>query len=161
MRRSYGFALRKNNAVRVRIVLLLLAGICCCYLSQGAFSSALARLPLPVLHTSTVGLVGPAVDPGFGQANEIGVLADFGYDTARDILRVCSALSAIIMCTIALVRGRMAIRKIAADDTNRVRRISWVVTRWGFLAVMVTLFVHLVGTFAINNFGSICGGSGL
>src|SRR5439155_24770137 len=34
------------------------------------------------------GLVGAPVDPRYGQSNEVGQLADFGYDTARDISRV-------------------------------------------------------------------------
>jgi hypothetical protein len=161
MRQLPESALEKNNAARVGIVLLLAAGIICCYLNQGDVSSSLAKMPLPAFHISSGGLVGPAVDPGFGQANETGPLADYGYDTARDISRVCTTLSAIILSMIALVRGRMAIR-LAANDTNRVRKIAWVVTRWGFLTVTVTLFVHFVGTFAINNYGGLCGGgSGL
>jgi len=102
--------------------------------------------------------VGAPVDPNYGQTSEIGMFADFGYDTARDITRVCSVLSAIIMSVIALVRGRMAIRRIAADDASRLGKTVWVATRWGLLAVLVPLFVHLVSTFAINNFGGMCGG---
>ncbi len=41
------------------------------------------------------GLVGAAVDPAFGQANEVGMLADYGYDSARDISRVVTALSTV------------------------------------------------------------------
>src|SRR5271154_7387169 len=41
------------------------------------------------------GLVGPPVDPRYGQSNEVGQMADFGYDSARDISRVVTALSTI------------------------------------------------------------------
>ncbi|MBK9622851.1 MAG: hypothetical protein IPO31_27050 [Candidatus Obscuribacter sp.] len=41
------------------------------------------------------GLVGAPVDPRYGQSNEVGQLADYGYDTARDISRVVTALSTI------------------------------------------------------------------
>ncbi|HMP53092.1 MAG TPA: hypothetical protein PKD05_16195, partial [Candidatus Melainabacteria bacterium] len=41
------------------------------------------------------GLVGAPVDPRYGQSNEVGQLADFGYDTARDISRVVTALSTV------------------------------------------------------------------
>jgi len=41
------------------------------------------------------GLVGAGVDPRYGQSNEVGMLADYGYDTARDISRVVTALSTV------------------------------------------------------------------
>src|ERR1700679_4381946 len=41
------------------------------------------------------GLVGAPVDPRYGQSNEVGQLADYGYDCARDISRVVTALSTI------------------------------------------------------------------
>src|SRR6185369_7435259 len=41
------------------------------------------------------GLVGAPVDPRYGQSNEVGQMADFGYDTARDISRVVTALSTV------------------------------------------------------------------
>lgn len=41
------------------------------------------------------GLVGAPVDPRYGQSNEVGQMADFGYDQARDISRVVTALSTV------------------------------------------------------------------
>src|SRR6185369_6396987 len=41
------------------------------------------------------GLVGAPVDPRFGQSNEVGQLADYGYVTARDVSRVVTALSTV------------------------------------------------------------------
>src|SRR6202789_3389800 len=41
------------------------------------------------------GLVGAPVDPRYGQSNEVGQMADYGYDTARDISRVVTALSTV------------------------------------------------------------------
>jgi hypothetical protein len=94
------------------------------------------------------GLVGAPVDPRFGQSNEVGQLADYGYDTARDISRVVTAL--------ATVPSSMAGMKIAfgqgggGDATNVAKGLAI-----GFGGPTA---VHLIGTFAINNFGGLGGG---
>ena len=81
------------------------------------------------------GLVGAPVDPRYGQSNEVGQLADYGYDTARDISRVVTALST--------VPSSLAGMKIAKG------------LGVGFGGPTA---VHLIGTFAINNFGGLGGG---
>jgi hypothetical protein len=158
MFRLPGFALKKSIVLKVGAGLLLFVGICCCYFSQSALSSSLAGLPLPTFHAPSPELVGVPIDRSFDQTGELGAPADFGYFTARNISRLCSVLSLIIMGAIAFARRKMAIRRIAVDDTSRQLKIARITAHWGVLAVLVPLFVHLAGTFAINNFGGLCGG---
>jgi hypothetical protein len=95
------------------------------------------------------GLVGPAVDPAFGQANEVGMLADYGYDTARDISRVVTALST--------VPSSMAGMKIAFGQRDGGESAMNVAKGLG-VGFGAPTAVHLLGTFAINNFGGLGGG---
>jgi len=93
------------------------------------------------------GLVGAPVDPRYGQSNEVGQLADYGYDAARDIARLLTAIALLISIVVAIVfvRGR------------KVRTWSVYAKAAGivFLAPMV---VHLIGTFMINSCGGLGGG---
>ena len=89
------------------------------------------------------GLVGAAVDPAFGQANEVGMLADYGYDTARDISRVVTALSTGMKIAFGQRDGGESAMNVAKG------------LGVGFGAPTA---VHLLGTFAINNFGGLGGG---
>jgi hypothetical protein len=93
------------------------------------------------------GLVGAPVDPRYGQSNEVGQMADFGYDTARDISRMLTAISLLISIFVArsFLRGR---RSITRSDV-----IKAVV-----LVLAVPSIVHMMGTFMINNFGGLGGG---
>lgn len=95
-----------------------------------------------------IGLVGVPVDPRYGQSNEVGALADFGYDKARDISRITTALSFLISLLLAgaFLRGRKA-------TTNSA------IAKAVALVLVVPTIVHLVGTFLISNFGGL--GSGL
>jgi hypothetical protein len=95
------------------------------------------------------GLVGAAVDPAFGQANEVGMLADYGYDTARDISRVVTALST--------VPSSMAGMKIAFGQRDGGESAMNVAKGLG-VGFGAPTAVHLLGTFAINNFGGLGGG---
>lgn len=58
------------------------------------------------------GFVGAPVCPRFGQSNEVGQLADYGYDTARDISRVLTLISALIC-------GVIAVRLIVRPNKTR------------------------------------------
>ena len=99
------------------------------------------------------GLVGAAVDPAFGRANEVGMVADYGYDMARDISRVFTALSTIP----AVMAGAKVAHSYSQEGNaigNQVRAIGTGLTvAFGFPTV-----IHLLGIFAINNFGGLGGG---
>jgi len=91
------------------------------------------------------GLVGAPVDPRYGQAVEVGALADFGYDTARDISRIVTALSAILVWFIFPIKAR--------HSTTSTRLVLAVLER-----LAVPLLVHLAGTYMLNNYGGLGGG---
>jgi hypothetical protein len=95
------------------------------------------------------GLVGAPVDPRYGQSNEVGQLADFGYDTARDISRVVTALST--------VPSSLAGMKIAFAQRDGGEAAMNVCKGLG-VGFGGPTAVHLIGTFAINNFGGLGGG---
>ncbi|MBS1956275.1 MAG: hypothetical protein JST89_18965 [Cyanobacteria bacterium SZAS-4] len=95
------------------------------------------------------GLVGAPVDPRYGQSNEVGQMADFGYDTARDISRVVTALST--------VPSSMAGMKIAFGQRDGGESAMNVAKGLG-IGFGAPTAVHLIGTFAINNFGGLGGG---
>ncbi|MDZ4833036.1 MAG: hypothetical protein SGJ27_04475 [Candidatus Melainabacteria bacterium] len=95
------------------------------------------------------GLVGAPVDPCYGQSNEVGQLADFGYDTARDISRVVTALST--------VPSSLAGMKIAFGQRDGGESAMNVAKGLG-VGFGGPTAVHLIGTFAINNYGGLGGG---
>ena len=95
------------------------------------------------------GLVGAPVDPRFGQSNEVGQLADFGYDTARDISRVVTALSCV-PSSLAGMKIAFAQRDGGESAMNVCKGLGI-----GFGGPTA---IHLLGTFAINNFGGLGGG---
>jgi hypothetical protein len=93
------------------------------------------------------GLVGAPVDARFGQSNEVGQLADYGYDTARDISRLVTVMSLIISLLVAsaFLRSRKAITGSAIGKAIA-------------LVLVVPTVVHLMVTFMINNLGGLGGG---
>jgi hypothetical protein len=97
------------------------------------------------------GMVGADVDPAFGQANEVGQMADYGYDFARDYGRVATALSTIPFTWAGV--------KIAFghQDGALFNPARYVFTGLGVTFGGPTI-IHLLGTFAINNFGGLGGG---
>ena len=95
------------------------------------------------------GLVGAPVDPRYGQSNEVGQLADFGYDTARDVSRVVTALST--------VPSSLAGMKIAFGQRDGGEAAMNVAKGLG-VGFGGPTAVHLIGTFAINNYGGLGGG---
>ena len=72
------------------------------------------------------------------------MLADYGYDTARDISRLVTAISFLIVLFVPL-------------ETRKKDKIGVVVTELLGLAA-IPLLVHLAGTYIINNFGGLGGG---
>jgi hypothetical protein len=95
------------------------------------------------------GLVGAPVDPRYGQSNEVGMLADYGYDTARDVSRVVTALST--------VPSSLAGMKIAFGQRDGGESAMNVAKGLG-VGFGGPTAVHLIGTFAINNYGGLGGG---
>jgi|AGTN01.1.fsa_nt_gi hypothetical protein len=122
-------------------------------LNPGKWRADAPESASPVAGSGTValggggGLVGAPVDPRYGQSNEVGQLADFGYDTARDISRVVTGLSGIF----AMILAAGVLRAGGAVTSSRVIRAV-------VLVLAVPTVVHLVGTFAINNYGGLGGG---
>jgi hypothetical protein len=74
-------------------------------------------------------------------------MADYGYDTARDISRLLTAISLLISIIVAtfFLKGRKSITGSA-------------VAKAVVLVLAVPTIVHLMGTFMINNFGGLGGG---
>lgn len=109
------------------------------------------------------GLVGAPVDVRYGQTSEVGRLADYGYDTARDISRLVTFVGFFT----TLIRGFFSVRqKIKQSRQWLVRNAStraagMLVKRelgWTLLWLLAVPFVlHSLGTFAINNFGGLGG----
>jgi len=93
------------------------------------------------------GLVGAPVDPRYGQSNEIGQIADFGYDTARDLSRFATALTFVIACIVGFlfVKGQKPL------SNQRLAKAA-------ILIVVAPLVAHMFGTFIINNYGGLGGG---
>jgi len=89
------------------------------------------------------GLVGAPVDPRYGQSNNVGIFADFGYDTARDISRIATGIAIVLMVVVPLPTKKLSARKRLAVET--IARIG------------IPLLVHLIGTSMINNFGGLGG----
>ena len=89
-----------------------------------------------------INATGMAVDPRYGQSNEVGMLADYGYDTARDIARMATAIAAVVC---------FFVPKYKHKDVNQA--IVSLAKR-----TCVPLLVHLIGIFIINNFGGMGAG---
>ena len=90
------------------------------------------------------GLVGAPVDPRYGQSNEVGQLADYGYDCARDISQAATALSFVLACLVGWLRR------------NRVKRDR--LAKELLALALIPILVHLTGTYMINNLGGGLGG---
>lgn len=103
----------------------------------------IAAWPL-ALSADAQGLVGAPVDPRNGSGAEVGQLADFGYDTARDISRAITAVSFLLV----------VLWPITKEKRNNLSKLSLTI----LARLCVPFFVHLAGTFAINNYGGQLGG---
>mgnify|MGYP000107535282 CR=1 FL=1 len=93
------------------------------------------------------GLVGAPVDPRYGQSNEVGQLADYGYDCLRDISRLMTAIAFLISSAVAIifVKGQKL-------KTGKIYGKAF------GIVLAATTVVHLIGTFVINNCGGLGGG---
>ncbi|HEY9730909.1 MAG TPA: hypothetical protein V6C89_03305 [Drouetiella sp.] len=102
---------------------------------------------------SAQGLVGAPVDPRYGQSNEVGQISDYGYDMARDCCRVITALSTIP----ATMAGAKIVHNFAYEGNAMGNATRGILTALAVTFGFPTA-IHLIGTFAINNFGGLGGG---
>lgn len=115
-------------------------------LNPAAFNTAVPPASYSMTYSGG-GLVGAPVDLRYGQCNEVGSLADFGYDTARDCSRVITALSLLI----AFVMAGFYLKSGSPCTGTRIGKAV-------ILVFAAPTIVHMVGTFMINNFGGLGGG---
>jgi hypothetical protein len=84
------------------------------------------------------------VDPRYGQSNEISLWTDMGYDTARDISRIVTLVSFVIVFFWPMSR----------EKKESTRRIILEL----FALASVPVLIHIAGTFIANNFCGLGGG---
>ncbi len=87
--------------------------------------------------------------PKYGQSNEVGQLADYGYDTARDLVRLLCSLSLMLAIPVGILLLRT--RKGKSHAKYAIAKVI-------ALVIAVPVSIHLIGTFLINNFGGLGGG---
>ena len=110
------------------------------------------------------GLIGEPVGGRFGQSNEVGQLADYGYDSARDISRIAtiaSFWSALLAGCYNIGKARKKAHTWLLNDASRrvaklvVIREIWRAIYW---IILLPIAVHLLGTWCINIFTGLAGG---
>ncbi len=111
-----------------------------------AYATSMLTALCWVLATSAnaQGLVGAPVDPRYGQGAEVGQLADYGYDCARDISRVATIVSCFLACFLGYLRS------------TKLKRME--LARELLALTLIPILVHLTGSFLINNTGRLGGG---
>ncbi len=110
-----------------------------------AFASLFAFLGIGWLLTQTFGytdcsFAGVATDPRYGACTEVGTLADYGYDTARDISRLVTFVTFVICFFVPRTKS-VSVKRAIAEIAG---------------LLCIPILVHLAGTYVINNFIS-CG----
>ena len=108
------------------------------------------------------GLVGAPVSGFGGCCNQVSALADYGYDTARGSVNFSTLFSAVAMSLlttwrVAIVRGRLKKILTVTPTFDATRRLGRTCLRWISATVALPTAIHLIGTFAINNFGGLSG----
>ena len=111
------------------------------------------------------GLVGAPVCGRYGQSNEVGQLADYGYDAARDCSRVATVFAALTSVPAGLwrwMRTRPIAMRLMLDYGVSFKSVrAFIRKRWRqaiLLIFGVPLAVHMIGTWLINNWGGLGGG---
>jgi hypothetical protein len=105
--------------------------------------SALVTLYSVTSSASGQGLVSAPVDPRYGQSNLVGQMADYGYDTAKHISWIVTAVAFFIAFIIPIPKRRLHNSRLVAIEL--VARIS------------LPLLVYLIGNYYINNTGGLGG----
>jgi hypothetical protein len=93
---------------------------------------------------SAQGLIGAPIDPRYGTVQEVGQLADYGYDTARDISRLVTAVSFLIALFVPM-------------DKKKAKNLKLIAIELIALA-LIPILTHIAGAYLINNFGGLGGG---
>jgi hypothetical protein len=106
------------------------------YLSSSQMGAALVELHTKYsclwVHTSNAG------------PNEVGAMADFGYDQARAIVRCVTALSFLFVFFLPLDKTKK--ESIAKQSIDLIA------------LAMIPILVEVAGQFIVNNFGGLSGG---
>lgn len=85
----------------------------------------------------------------WGKGTEVSELADFGYDTARDFVRLLTVVSSYLSTFFAI---KIAFR-------NGFGKFSRPLVLLGLsVQYVIPVLVHLIGIFTINNSSGPCGG---
>lgn len=96
-----------------------------------------------VASVSAQGLVGAPVDPRYSQSTVVGTLADYGYDCARDMVRIATGVSVLIACLFGWYRSRKVSGKRLVKEL--------------VLLVLVPVAIYFGGVYSINNVGGLGG----
>jgi hypothetical protein len=92
---------------------------------------------------SAQGLVGAPVDPHGPRFHEAGLLADYAYDNARDMVRIATGVSVLLACLFGWYRSRKVSGKRLVKEL--------------VLLVLVPLAIYFGGVYSINNVGGLGG----
>lgn len=84
------------------------------------------------------------MDPRYSPSTGVGQLFDYGYDRARDISRIATALSFVLACLFGWLRRNKVKRDRLAKELLAL--------------TLIPILVHLIGTSLINNTGGLGGG---
>ena len=107
-----------------------------------ALSMAIALSWTLATSADAQGLVGPPVDPRY--TDSATQLADVGYDHARDIARMVTAVSVVLFCLFGWLRSK------------KVKRVQ--LARELIAFSLIPIFIYFAGLFAANSFAAPLGG---
>lgn len=97
------------------------------------------------LSAAAQGLVGAPVDiPRSLSAGEVGLFSNFSYDSAVGISRTITLIALVAVMFVPLARKKKANLRLVSLELIGLASIP--------------MAVHLIGTWAINNYGGIGGG---
>ena len=117
---------------------------------------------LGFVHSSGGWVVGAPVDPRYGQSCEVGMMADFGYNAARDALRLLVALSVWLVAVVDVARliqtQFKACSRDKMDDCENCCLIGQRFLETISDMLVVPAHVNLIGMWVVDNFGGLGGG---
>jgi hypothetical protein len=115
------------------------------HMTAYAASALLVITCLWTAAASAQGLVGAPVDPRYGvSCGTAGPLSDYGYDTARDISRLITAISFLIALFVPMDKKK----------EGNLRLIAIELVALAFIPIII----HIAGLYYINNFTGLGGG---
>lgn len=96
------------------------------------------------LGASAQGIDAAQLDPRYGEGGHIAQLADYGYDTVRDISRLVTALSFVIALFVPMDKKKEGNLRLIALELIAL--------------ACIPILVHLAGTFLNCNYSNTIGG---